>query len=124
MNRRAPGGLPKFPGPVTYSFVHVILTGHQICQHCTVHWHAQRASTLEAVQSCSVQGPAESLDSRTLSHFLKVPFGVRSKFDEHLVKLYSMRLSELQGTAPPSSVPLFPCSKSNMFNDTYMKYDL
>jgi hypothetical protein len=36
-----------------------------------------------------------------------------------------MRLSKLQGTAaPPSSVPLFPCSICNMFNDLYMKYDL
>ena len=82
------------------------------------------------VQGCSIRGPAKNSGSRTFTHFNKFA-KFRSEFGQSLtnfkesVKLYSMRLSKLQGTAaPPNSVPLFPCSKSNKFNDLYVKYDL
>ena len=78
----------------------------------------------------SVRGSAKSVDTRTFTHFNEFE-KCRSEFGQSLtnfqefVKHYSMRLSKLQGTAaPPSSVPLVPCSKSNMFNHLYVTYDL
>ena len=53
---------------------------------------------------------------------LRILTNLKSAVRSEFVKLYSMRLSKLQGTAaPPSSVPLFPCSKSSMFNNFIYK---
>ena len=88
----------------------------------SVQCHIIRAGQnhIYTVQGCSVRGSAKSLGSQTFTHFNEF-----EKCRSELVKLYSMSLSKLQGTAdPPSSVPLFPCSKSNMFNDLYMNYEI
>jgi hypothetical protein len=66
---------------------------------------------------------------RELAHILtKLLVAVRSlvkvrltfKSASNFIAACCMRLSKLQGTAAPtSSVPIFPCSKSNMFNDLF-----
>ena len=92
--------------------------------------HACMHAQMRVRQSCSVLGSAKSSNSQTFTHFTefekcRLEFGQSSTDFKEFVELYSMRLSKLQGTAaPPRSVPLFPCSIRNMFNDSDMNYDL
>jgi len=103
----------------TRTYAHAHIRTHIIYMY--VYSHCTRVVQFEVQPKVQVRGLSRILQ------IWKAPFEVRSKFDKLLRVRQTLQHASvtLQGTAaPPSSVPLFPCSKSNMSNDLYMKYDL
>jgi len=97
---------------------------------CTSHSVTRTLWTREcaldtAYQGCAVWGSAKSSFSRTFTSWRiwKVrEFGQKSNGLSRVRR--SLQHASVKIARAFSSVPLFPCSKSNMLNVLYMKYDL